>query len=175
VPGKCSGYLMEPGDDGNSGSGTRTMERKGRPAARRSMRFLCFAVSVAAIAGSRVQAVEPATTPPPTWLADGTWMVQGRAIPSSQHCSDRLVRLTNRQGRLSGVVAFARASAPIQNLVLLPDGSFSGVTRAGLTGSKLGRFYKVSGKFVGDTVSLTLESDRCPPRHGFATRQAANG
>jgi hypothetical protein len=86
----------------------------------------------------------------------------GTSDPRSQHCGDQLVRLTYRQGRLSGAVAFARASVPIRNLVLLPDGSFSGATRARLTGSKLGRSYIVSGKFGGDTVSLTLEGDGCP-------------
>ena len=89
-------------------------------------------------------------------------MVQARA-PSNQHCGDRLVHLSNKQGRLSGAVAFARASVPIRNLMLLPDGSFSGATRARLTGSKLGRSYRVSGKFDRDTVSLTLESNGCPP------------
>ena len=149
------------------------MGRKGRAAARRALRFV-MAVCVAVIAVSRPQAAEPATASPSRWLADGIWMVQARA-PGNQHCSDRLVRLSNKQGRLSGAVAFARASVPIRNLVLLPDGSFSGATEASLTGSRLGRFYKVTGKFSGDVVSLTLEDDVCPPRHGVATRQAASG
>jgi hypothetical protein len=86
------------------------------------------------------------------------------------YCRDRLVLLTNRHGQLSGSVAFARASAPIHNLVLLSDGSFSGETRGGVAGSRLGRFYKVAGKFSGDAVSVTLEGTGCPPRHGTATR-----
>ena len=121
-----------------------------------------YALSLAAV--SPVRAVEPAAAAPASQLADGIWMVQGRAIPGTRRCGDRLVRLTNRQGRLSGVVALARASVPIQNLVLLPDGSFSGTTRAGLTGSRLARAYKVTGQFSGDTVSLTLEDHICPPR-----------
>ena len=61
-------------------------------------------------------------------LADGTWMVRARAHSGSRYCSNRLVRLTNRQGQLFGGVAFARVSVPIDNLVLLPNGSFSGAT-----------------------------------------------
>jgi hypothetical protein len=117
-----------------------------------------------------LRAVEAATTVPASELADGIWMVHGRAIPSSERCGDRLVRLTSTQGRLSGVVAFGRASVPLEHLALLPDGSFSGATRGGLTGSRLARVYKVTGQFSGDTVSLTLEDGLCPPRHGIAIR-----
>ena len=120
------------------------------------------------------RALEPATTAPAK-LADGIWIVHGRAIPGTGRCGDRLVRLTNRQGRLSGTVALARASIPIENLALLPDGSFSGTARGGLAGSKLARVYRVTGKFSGDTVSLTLEDDICPPRHGIAIRHARDG
>src|SRR5215471_17173388 len=51
--------------------------------------------------------------------------------------------------------------------------AFSGATRGGVAGSELGRFYKVTGKFSGDAVSVTLEGTGCPPRHGTAARQAA--
>jgi hypothetical protein len=148
------------------------MDRKGGSVVRGSLRFLLIAGCTSVAAVSPVRAVEPATTAPATQLADGIWLVQGRAIPGSRRCGDRLVRLTNRQGRLSGVVALARASVPIQHLALLPDGSFSGATRAGLAGSGLARFYKVTGKFSGDTVSLTLEDNICPPRHGMGNREA---
>ena len=117
-----------------------------------------------------VPAVKPAAAGSTIELADGTWLVHAQVNSGSRYCSDRLVRLTNRQGQLSGAVAFARASAPIHNLVLLPDGSFSGATRGGVAGSKLGRFYKITGKFSDDVVSLTLEGTGCPPRHGTATR-----
>ena len=90
----------------------------------------------------------------PIQLADGTWMVQARANLSTLYCRDRLVLLTNRHGQLSGSVAFARASAPLHNLVLMPDGSFSGATRGGVAGSKLGRFYKVTGKFLATRSAL---------------------
>jgi hypothetical protein len=142
------------------------------PHFRGSLRFLLIGLWASLAAVAPVRAVEPVTAAPAGRLADGIWMVQARVTPGSRHCNDRLVRLTNRQGRLSGVVAFARASVPIQNLVLLPDGSFSGATRAGLAGSRLARFYKVTGKFSRDTVSLTLEDNICPPRHGMATREA---
>ena len=115
-------------------------------------------------------ATKPAAATSAIELADGTWLVQARVNSGSRYCSDRLVRLTNRQGQLSGAVAFARASAAIHNLVLLPNGSFSGATRGGVAGSKLGRFYKVTGKFSGDAVSVTLEGAGCPPRHGTASR-----
>ena len=133
--------------------------------------FLVVAVCASFADVLPVRALEPAATAP-TNLADGIWIVQGRAIPGTERCGDRLVRLTNRQGRLSGAVAHGRASVRIENLALLPDGSFSGTTRGGLGGSKLARAYKVIGKFSGDTVSLTLEDDICPPRHGIAIRQA---
>jgi hypothetical protein len=149
------------------------MDRKDRTLVRRMSRFLLVAACALFSAASSARAVEPVTAAPATQLADGIWTVQGRAIQGTRRCGDWLVRLTNRQGQLSGVVSLARSSVPIQNLTLQPDRSFSGTTRAGLTGSRHTRAYKVRGKFLGDTVSLTLEDNMCPPRHGTATRQAA--
>jgi hypothetical protein len=140
---------------------------------RGSLRFLFITVCMAVVGVSAVRAVEPATTAPATQLPDGIWTVQGRAIQGTRRCGDWLVRLTNRQGQLSAVVSLARSSVPIENLALQPDGSFSGTTRAGVTGSRHARAYKVTGKFSGDAVSLTLEDNMCPPRHGTATRRAA--
>ena len=148
------------------------MDRKDRTALRGSPRFLLLAMCASLAAALPVQAVEPATTARATQLADGIWTVQGRAIPGTRRCGDWLVRLTNVRGQLSGVVSLARSSVPIQNLALMPDGSFSGTTRAGLVGSRHARAYKVTGKFSGDTVSLTLEDTICSPRHGMATREA---
>ena len=136
--------------------------------------FLVIVVCASFAGVLPVRALEPATTAPAEF-ADGIWIVQGRAIPGTGRCGDRLVRLTNRQGRLSGTVALARASVPIEKLALLPDGRFSGTARGGLAGSKLARAYKITGKFSGDTVSLTLEDGICPPRHGIAVRQAGSG
>ena len=147
------------------------MNRKGKTGFRESSRFLLIAVCASLAAASPVRAVEPAATAPATQLADGIWTVQGRAIQGTRRCGDWLVRLTNRQGRLSGVVSLARSSVPLQSLMLLPDGSFSGNTRAGLAGSRHTRAYKVTGKFSGNTVSLTLEDNICPPRRGEAARQ----
>ena len=115
-------------------------------------------------------AISPAQAQPPATVANGTWTVQGHQIPGTR-CGHWLVRLTNVQGRLSGVVSLARASVPIHDLTLLPDGSFAGTTQAGLVGSSYARAYKVTGHFSGDTVDLTLENDICPARHGVATRQ----
>jgi hypothetical protein len=157
----------------DSRSGVRVMDRQGRTVFRGPLRFLLVAVCSSLGAVSPARAVEPGTTAPVTQLADGIWTVQGRAIQGTRRCGDWLVRLTNRQGQLSGVVSLARSSVPIQNLALRPDGSFSGTTRAGLVGSRHVRAYKVTGQFSGDTVSLTLEDDACPPRSGVATRHSA--
>jgi hypothetical protein len=130
---------------------------------------VALCVVLTAFAPSRAQ-------PPsaPVTVADGTWTVQGREIPGTR-CGRWLVRLTSRDGRLSGVVSLARASLPIQDLALRPDGSFSGSTRAGAVGSTVARPYTVTGRFSGDAVHLTLETYRCPPRRGSAMRRAAPG
>ena len=127
--------------------------------------FLIIVVCASIVSVSPVRAVGPAAE-----IADGIWTVQGRAIHGTRRCGDWLVRLTNARGQLSGVVSLARSSVPIQNLMLQPDGTFSGTTRAGLTGSRHARAYKVTGKFSGDTVSLTLKDSM--PRSGTAIRQA---
>jgi hypothetical protein len=103
-------------------------------------------------------------------MPNGTWTVQGREIPGTR-CGHWLVRLTSREGRLSGVVSLARGSVPLENLALQPDGSFQGATRAGVVGSTLARPYTVTGRIAGDTVHLTLETYRCPPRQGSAMRR----
>ena len=59
------------------------------------------------------------------------------------------------------------------NLTLMPDGSFFGSTQAGLVGSTYARAYKISGRFSGDTVHLTLKNDVCHARQGTATRRTA--
>ena len=149
------------------------MAYKGDSAFLDSARSLLIAACTSFVMVSPVRAAEPTAAAPQ--LADGTWLVQARVDSDRRYCSDRLVRLTNRQGELSGAVALARASAPIHNLALLPNGSFSGATRGGVAGVKLGRFYKVTGKFSGDAVSVTLEGTGCPPRQGTATRCATCG
>jgi len=147
------------------------MHKKGGNLVRRSTRFLAVVGMLVTVIASVPPGERAVAAAPPL---DGVWRVQGRAIHGTR-CGDWLVTLTNRQGQLSGVVALARASVPIENLVLQPDGSFSGTTRAALVGSRHARAYRVSGTFAGDTVALTLEGNLCPPRHGTAIRQAAVG
>jgi hypothetical protein len=151
------------------------MDRKGRTVFRGLLPFLFIAACVSVATGSRARAVEPATRAPATELADGIWTVHGHAIHGTRRCGDWLVRLTNARGQLSGVVSHARTTVPMENLVLMPDGSFSGTTRAGLAGSRFARASKITGRFSEDSVSLTFNSELCPPRHGVATRHAAGG
>ena len=141
------------------------MDRKGRPVFHGSLLLLLVAgcVWVLGISPARAQ------------LADGTWTVQGEGSPGSRRCGEWLVRLTNVRGQLSGTVSHARTTVPIQNLVLVPDGTFSGTTEADLRRSRHARASKVTGRFSGDRVNLTLEIQSCPARQGTATRRAVNG
>ncbi len=134
-----------------------------------SLRLLVIAVCGSFAALSPARAQPPATAPGA--LPNGTWTVQGREIPGTR-CGHWLVRLTNLHGELSGVVSLARGSVPIENLSLMPDGSFSGTTQAGVVGSTVARAYRITGRFSGDTVHLTLETNFCPARHGVATRRS---
>jgi len=119
----------------------------------------------------------PAADPAPAMqLADGTWRVHGTRVPGSRFCGEWLVRLTSTGGQLSGTLSHARNTAiPIQNLELMPDGSFSGTTPASMSGSRRAPPSKVTGQFSRDTVSLTFDSELCPPRQGTATRRALGG
>jgi hypothetical protein len=122
---------------------------------------------------SPVPAAAPAPPAPAIQLADGTWRVQGTRVPGSRRCGEWLVRLTSAGGQLSGTVSHARNTAiPIQNLVLMPDGSFSGSAPASLSGSRRAPPATITGQFTGNTVNLTFDSERCPPRQGTATRRA---
>jgi hypothetical protein len=151
------------------------MGRKRPTVPRRLLSLLLIIWCAPLVAVPPPQAMGQITAATATQLSNGIWTVQGRAIPGRRQCGDWMVRLANAGGQLSGVVSLARASVPIQNLILLPDGSFSGTTQSGLVGSSHARAYKVTGKFSGDTVNLTLEDNICPSRHGMATRQAAAG
>jgi hypothetical protein len=166
------------------------MDRKGRTELRGSLPFLliaaCMSVQSACeypaatppvpAAVSPVLAAAPAAPAPAIQLADGTWRVQGTRVPGSRRCGEWLVRLTSAGGQLSGTVSHARNTAlPIQNLVLMPDGSFSGTTQASLSGSRRAPPAKITGQFSGDTVNLTFDSERCPPRQGTAARRALGG
>jgi hypothetical protein len=165
------------------------MDRKGRTGYRGSLPFLLIAACVsvqsacqypgatppAPAAVSPAPAVAPAAPVPAIRLADGTWTVQGTRVPGSRRCGEWLVRLTNAGGQLSGTISHARNTVPIQNLVLMPDGSFSGSTPASTSGSRRAPPAKVTGQFSGDTVNLTFDSERCAPRQGTATRRALGG
>ena len=126
------------------------MDRKGRTVFCGSLGFLLIAGCVSVIAFSPVRAVERVTTAQAVQLADGIWT----------------------QGRLSGTVSHARATVPIQNLVLTPDGSFSGTAPASFARSRHAHASKITGQFSGDMVNLTFDSEHCPPRQGTATRRA---
>ena len=141
------------------------MDRRGKLIFRGSLSFLLIAgcVWVSGISPARAQ------------LADGVWTVQGEGSPGSRRCGRWLVRLTNVRGQLSGTVSHARTTVPIQNLVLMPDGTFSGTTEADLRRSRHARGSKVTGRFSGDRVNLTLEIQSCPARQGTATRRAVSG
>jgi len=147
------------------------MDRKGRTVLRRSMRLLLMAVCVsvqgdcqptveapsAPVAVAPVPAAQPVAPAPATQLADGIWTVQGPAIPWHPPLW-RLARSPDQsQGQLSGVVSHDRLTVPIENLVLMPDGSFSGSRRPPPS--------KITWRFSGDRVSLSFDSERCPPRH----------
>ena len=151
------------------------MNRISRIVFHRSLRLLQIGGCVAAAAVSPVRAVEPVLTAQAMQLADGTWTVQGPGFRGSRRCGDWLVRLTNARGHLSGEVSHARANVPIRNLVLMPDGSFSGTAPASFARSRHAHASTISGQFSGDSVSLTFDSEHCPPRHGTATRRATSG
>src|SRR5512133_2781407 len=104
------------------------MDRKDRTMFRRPLPWLFAAICVSVAAVSPLWAAGSTATAPASQLPNGIWTVQGRAIQGTRRCGDWLVRLTNRQGRLSGVVSLARSSVPIQNLVLQTGGSFTGTT-----------------------------------------------
>jgi len=141
------------------------MDRKEQRVFRRSLPLLLITGCVWIFGSSPVRAQ----------LADGVWTVQGEGSPGSRRCGAWLVQLTNLRGQLSGTVSHARTTVPIRNLVLMPDGTFSGVTEADLRRSRHARASKVTGRFSADTVNLTLNIQSCPARQGTATRQAARG
>ena len=163
------------------------MDRKGRTWFRGSFLLLVIAACVSVQSACQYPAATPpapaavspmpaADSAPAIQLADGTWRVHGTRVPGSRFCGEWLVRLTSTGGQLSGTLSHARNTAiPIQNLELMPDGSFSGTTPASMSGSRRAPPSKVTGQFSRDTVSLTFDSELCPPRQGTATRRALGG
>jgi hypothetical protein len=82
-----------------------------------------------------------------------------------------MVRLAVEEGRLTGVVGVGQGNVILQNLVLRPDGSFSGNTPQGHINGRVVRAYQVRGQFRGDVVTLTLSNEICPDRQGHGMRQ----
>jgi len=148
------------------------MDRRGLAVFRNS-----FLVLVAACVSVQSACQYPAATPPaPAAVSPMPAADSAPAIPGSRFCGEWLVRLTSTGGQLSGTLSHARNTAiPIQNLELMPDGSFSGTTPASMSGSRRAPPSKVTGQFSRDTVSLTFDSELCPPRQGTATRRALGG
>jgi hypothetical protein len=131
---------------------------------------LClFAILVSASAPGVAIAQAPPT--PPAAPVEGFWTVQGRAVPGTR-CADWLVRLAIEQGRLTGVVGLGQGNVALQNLVLSPDGSFSGNTVASHVNNRSVRAYNIVGQFSGDLVSVTLKNEICPDRTATARRRA---
>src|SRR5215831_10778607 len=124
------------------------MDRKGKCVLRGPLLFLLIAgcMWISGVSPLRAQ------------LADGTWTVQGEGSSGSRRCGAWLVRLTNLRGQLSGTVSHARTTVPIQNLVLMPDGTFSGATEADLRRSRHARASKVTGRFSGILSTLLWKS-----------------
>jgi len=109
----------------------------------------------------------PALAQAPT---QGFWTVQGRAVPGTR-CGDWAVRLAVEEGRLTGVVSLGQGNVTLQNLMLRPDGSFSGNTLAGHVNNRAVRAFNVAGQFSGDAVTVTLKNEICPDRTASARRQ----
>ena len=150
---------------GGSRSGVGIMDLRGRSVFPRIKRFLITAGCVWLLG----------TPPVLAQLADGVWTVQGERIPGSLRCGEWRVRITNARGQLSGTVSHARAIVAIQNLVLMPDGSLSGTAPADFRHARHAHPSKITGRFSGDALSLTFETDVCSPRQGTATRRPASG
>jgi hypothetical protein len=100
----------------------------------------------------------------------GFWNAQGRAV-SGTRCGDWFVRLAIEDGTLVGVLGVGQGNIVIQNLVLRPDGSFSGTTPAGSVNSRSVRAYDISGRFTSDIASITVKNEICPDRTTAARRQ----
>jgi hypothetical protein len=130
-----------------------------------------FRIAALGAIGLALAAITPSHAQVPTSAApaDGSWRVSGRAIPGTR-CGDWYVRIINRQGRLSGILGLSQGNMPIDGLALQPDGSFSGVTRAGHVNARAVRAYEINGQFNGPQLSLTVENEICPTRSGSAMR-----
>jgi hypothetical protein len=99
---------------------------------------------------------------------DGTYSAN---LPGGSRCSGGLiVRLTITRGQLSGVVVGSAGSQTIENLVLKPDGSFTGSTSGATGSSHVGFAYTVSGQFSGNAVTVSATGGTCGTITGQGTR-----
>ena len=89
---------------------------------------------------------------------DGKWTVQGE--DKGKRCGPYNMEITVRGTDFSAKAGFGSSTQQIKGTVS-PDGSFTAGTGQ----------VTVSGKFVGNTVTLDLLSQSCGvPRHGTGTR-----
>jgi hypothetical protein len=106
---------------------------------------------------------------------DGTWVAYGQQLPGTRYCGDWSVSLVVAPGQLSAFVKVGRGSQPLENLMLRPDGSFTGSARGGFPGTNGQPLpaFTVSGKLSGDTITASLETltvVTCPTRNGQGKR-----
>ena len=123
---------------------------------------LCFAA---------VLAPAPLTSALAQAPVEGFWTVHGRGV-SGTRCGAWFIRLAVEQGRLTGVVGVSQGNVTLQNLVLRPDGSFSGNSLEGYVNHRHVRAYNVVGRFSGEVVSVTLKNEICPDRSGTGRRRS---
>jgi hypothetical protein len=105
--------------------------------------------------------------------ADGTWEVRLTGDTGFRCSGDYIIRLTVAQGRLSGVFLGPGGTQSIPNLVLNPDGSFSGTTSGGqAAGGNPLSVFSLSGQLSGDTATVTTTNTirACGPRTGHGAR-----
>src|SRR6516162_8569935 len=83
-------------------------------------------------------------------------MFDCRTPPGRDATRTRYSTLTSRRGQLLGSFVGPRGTQPLRELVLNPDGSFSGETTGGAAaGGDPKHVISFAGKFSGSTVSLT--------------------
>ena len=100
--------------------------------------------------------------------ADGNWDVRLPHTGGKRCNEDALFHFNVAQGQLSGSFVGPRGTQPLRELVLNPDGSFSGETTGGVAaGGDPKHVISFAGKFSGSTVSLrAVDTMGCGMRTG---------